>query len=62
LTEDKNIPPKREAGRSLQKGNCLDCKFYNRCPRMRGIDRCYNMHWVQKDPLQEPEPEKKERP
>ena len=27
-----------------QKGSCLECDHYNRCPRMRGINFCFSAH------------------
>jgi hypothetical protein len=24
------------------KGNCNDCDYYYNCPRMKGINKCYN--------------------
>jgi hypothetical protein len=33
----------------MEKGSCFDCAHYHDCPRMKGINRCYNMHFVQTD-------------
>ena len=31
----------------LEKGNCLECAHYHDCPRMRGINHCFNLHQIQ---------------
>lgn len=41
----------------MEKGNCLECAHYHDCPRMKGINHCYNMHVVHdKDAGQEAPP------
>ncbi len=39
IETDKN---KTLLSSSQSKGNCNDCDYYYDCPRMKGINECYN--------------------
>jgi hypothetical protein len=58
--ENEVVKPEEAAGSKdnknknvMEKGNCLECSHYNDCPRMKGINRCYSMHIVKPDDLNE---------
>jgi hypothetical protein len=45
-------PPKTEDDKNtsgkvvVEKGNCHNCAHYHDCPRMKGINHCFNLHKV----------------
>ena len=41
-TEERN--EHEGADVSPGKGICQECAFYTDCPRMKGINQCYNLH------------------
>ena len=40
---------RNEAGFRMEKGKCFDCKYFDHCPHLRGIDHCRNIHRVKVD-------------
>ena len=54
MTSKKEVKsPQSKGSEKMEKGICTECAHYHDCPRMRGIDHCYNMHHVQPPDSQE---------